>query len=598
MSTSSSGDFAGGHTGPTAASATQPSADLEEQLAEQLPVELQPTFTDLDEQKERISMSIEDIYKVQSDLTGVTLDMAGLSMTTNSTSNSGGVAGGGGASTYAGELHRPEAPVAGSAEQPLSAALLDRQSQNMALLRRLDDELAKLPAHQTVVYREAKAHHPHLVTDEVKMQFLDCEEGDVALAAVRLVRHWGARLDVFGSDRCFLPMTAEGAMRGQIEPMIRQGIDTVLPVTDATGRAIILVDGSKRNFDVYSFAQEIQGMFYLVQCLAENDEIRKRGLVFLMDGRNMQRSHYSRKISIMSQVIFHCMPIRCRAFHVFPNWLVHYVLTPVIKRIIPKGLRMRLKFHYGTTDAILTELDGFNLPKSRLPVQLGGDVVTDMNQWIAERIALETVKSANVAPSSDGISVPAAKKARGMSEASYAKIGSKKPSSMPVKTTAAVKKRRGRRFGRKSDPRMARAIEIKAANEDMSLQDALIAGGYAFHYNSEILDKVDEDGISLTQVSELVVDVSSKIISLYHFFFSHFMCFSHVDGPIINLQRKNNLCRRMRQRRTASSSGQKLAAVSSGTALSLPSSFEALGADVVHSTQNSRRVVSACSPSD
>lgn len=178
---SSPEDFAGGHTGPTAASATQSSAVVE-QLAEQLPVELQPTFTEQDEQRERISMSIEDIYKVQSDLTGVTLDMAGLSMTTDSTSNCGGGADGGGASTYAGEQHRPEAPVgSASAEKPLSAALLDRQNQNTALLRRLNDELAMLPAHQTVVYREAKAHHPHLVTGEVKMQFLDCEEGDVAL---------------------------------------------------------------------------------------------------------------------------------------------------------------------------------------------------------------------------------------------------------------------------------------------------------------------------------------------------------------------------------------------------------------------------------
>ena len=483
MSTAASASFAddfAGHTGPTA---TQ-SSDMDEQLAEQLPVELQPTFTEQDEQKERISMSIEDIYKVQSDLTGVTLGMAGLSMTMGNSRSS-------------------------SADP--STALLDPENQNMALLRRLDDELAKLPAHQTVVYREARTHNPHLVTDEVKMQFLDCEEGDVTLAAARLARHWETRLDVFGSDRCFLPMTAEGAMRGQIEPMIRQGIDAVLPVTDVTGRAIILVDGSKRNFDVYSFSQELQAMFYLVQSLADNDEMRKRGLVFLMDGRKMQRSHYSQKISIMSQVIFHCMPIRCRAFHVFPNWLVHYVLAPVIKRMIPKGLRMRLKFHHGTDDAILRELESFNLPKSRLPVQLGGDVVTDMNQWAAERIALETVKSANIAPSSDGITVPPAKKARGMSEASYARIGSKNTPPMPVKikstsrSTATVKKRRGRRFGRNSDPRMARAIEIKAANEDMSLQDALLAGGYVFHYNSEMLDKVDEDGISLTQVSELGV---------------------------------------------------------------------------------------------
>ena len=451
-------------------------------------------------------MSIEDIYKVQSDLTGVTLDMAGLSLgtTTNATNNTscnnihnsraaglGGTSGGGVWNT----VERPD-------------AMVDALNHNMALLRRLDDELARLPAHQTVVYREARTHHPHLTTDELKMHFLDCEDGDAVLAAARLARHWEARLDVFGSDRCFLPLTAEGAMRGQIEPMIRQGIDTVLPLTDATGRAIILVDGSKRNFDVYSFIQEIQAMFYLVQCLAENDEIRKRGLVFLMDGRNMQRSHYSRKISLMSQVIFHCMPIRCRAFHVFPNWLVHHVLAPVVKRMIPKELRMRLKFHYGTADATLRELEGFNLPRSRLPVQLGGDVLADMDQWVAERIALEAVKSANVAPSSD-VTLPPAKKARGMSEGTHTstKIGSKEPFSKPTKvgstpqSSGTKKKRRGRRFGRNSDPRMARAIEIKAANEAMSLEDALVAGGYVFHYDSEVLDKVDEDGISLTQVS-------------------------------------------------------------------------------------------------
>jgi len=214
------------------------------------------------------------------------------------------------------------------------------------------------------------------------------------------------------------------------------------------------------------------------------------------------------------------MPIRCRAFHVFPNRLVHYVLAPVIKRMIPKGLRMRLKFHYGAADAILRELEGFNLPKSRLPLQLGGDVVTDMNQWVAERIALETVKSANIAPISD-VTVPSAKKARGM-KATHAKIGSKDTSSsVPTKvgstprSTPTVKKRKGRRFGRNSDPRMARAIEIKAANEDMSLQDALVAGGYVFHYNSEIHDKVDEDGVSLVQVSELVVDTNSIRKSFY-----------------------------------------------------------------------------------
>ena len=140
------GDFV--QAGPTTGrpTATQ-SLEVEEQVAEHLPVELQPTFTEQDEQKERISMSIEDIYKVQSDLTGVTLDMAGLSLgtTTNATNNTscnnihnsraaglGGTSGGGVWNT----VERPD-------------AMVDALNHNMALLRRLDDELARLPAHQT-----------------------------------------------------------------------------------------------------------------------------------------------------------------------------------------------------------------------------------------------------------------------------------------------------------------------------------------------------------------------------------------------------------------------------------------------------------------
>jgi hypothetical protein len=483
---------------PTTDAAAEPSQSRSsrrlDQLedSDQLPVEMQPTFTVQDERNERMSMSIDDVYKVQSDLTGITLNMSALGVTKNSTPAS------------------PAAPAsegsASAGEQPGCVRPVPRSQEQTAILRRLDDELAKLPSRLTVVHREARTHHPHLVNDEVKMQFVDCEEGDIALAAVRLARHWEARFDVFGSDRCFLPVTAEGAMRGEIEPMLRQGINAVLPVTDAAGRAIIFIDLSKRNFDVYSFVQEIRAMFYLAQCLAENDETRKRGLVFLIDGRNLQRSQYTRRMSMMSHVMFECMPIPCRAFHVFPNWLINNVLSPVIKHFLPKGLRLRLKFHNSTGDAVLRELESFNLPKSCLPVQLGGDVIiNNMGQWVAERTALETVR--NVYMLSDTAAPPAKKACTGTSEANPTKTRAGEMSSLSAKVgsnpSAArnVKKRKGRRFGRKSDPRMAKAVEVKAANEDLSLHGALVAGGYVFRHDPKTLGEVDEDGVSLRQVS-------------------------------------------------------------------------------------------------
>jgi len=141
--------------------------------------------------------------------------------------------------------------------------------------------------------------------------------------------------------------------------------------------------------------------------------------------------------------------------------------------------------------------------------------VTDMGQWVVERIALETARGVDCDAAVS--TPPPAKKARGGGQ-NGPNIMDSKATCAPAKVgstasaSGTVKKRRGRRFGRQSDPRMAKAIDIKAANEDMSLHDALLAGGYTFRYSPEILDEVDEDGISLTQ-------------------------------------RKNNLCRRMRQRR-------------------------------------------------
>lgn len=437
------------------------------------PVEQEPTFTPQDEQQELASLSITDIVNIESDLTGITLGLSGLRM-------NGG-----------------EAAAAAAVQTQLMSDALSR----------LEDELGRLPPAQTAVYRRAAAEFPHLITDERKMQFLECEDNDEVLTARRLAKHWEIRMELFGPGRCFLPMTMAGAMEREVEQMVKRSIEQLLPVTDTAGRAILHIDPSRRDFAKYSIEQEAMGTWYLLETLTETPELRRRGVVCLLDARNYRREQFTRKTSLVTDVLFSVLPIRMRALHLcHPNALVYYLFAPVMKRFLPRDFRLRVKFHYGSTSSVLQELERYRLPKDRLPVELGGDIALDLNRWAMDRLVLENSRLDTIVFSSrvDG---PSAKRLRSENSLDFAHAT---PTS--IEAAASNNRKRKNRRGKESDPRMAKAIEIKTADPDTSLYDALVAGGFVFKENSRIMDMVDADGITLTQ-------------------------------------RKNNLCRRLRQRK-------------------------------------------------
>ena len=54
---------------------------------------------------------------------------------------------------------------------------------------------------------------PDEVSDVKRLAFVEHEGGDVSKAALRLIKYWNFRLELFGDDRCYLPMTLLGAMQ-------------------------------------------------------------------------------------------------------------------------------------------------------------------------------------------------------------------------------------------------------------------------------------------------------------------------------------------------------------------------------------------------
>ena len=173
--------------------------------------------------------------------------------------------------------------------------------------------------------------------------------------------------------------------------------------------------------------------------------------------------------------------------------------------------------HFGTQEKVLRELrDGYCLPVDKLPVELGGTVVLNMDQFLADRTLLEN-SQLGTASSQEVLSTRKSKRTREVkpkgaqitlppppppppqpSSKSKRKVPSPKPRASPTTSHYGEKKKEAKKKsnikGRRPDPRMARAVEARMGDPSLTLLDALVIGGYVFNDK-----KIDQDGTTLRQ---------------------------------------------------------------------------------------------------
>ena len=418
-----------------------------------------------------------------------------------------------------------------------------RASDHARCLIRLEQELDKIPPQSKAAYLQAQVHCPALVSDERKLVFLERDDGDATAAASRLVDYWASRFKIFGPDRCFLPMTLDGAMKGMARDLIQHRSMALLPVKDAAGRAIIVFYPDRRNFDEFSPEHEAMAFWYLIEAALEDPDVQEQGVVFVVSGRGVERRHYNLyHMRIMASVGI-CIPYHVRAVHLcHPSAIGYYVIFPVLKTFVGKHVRLRFKIHKGSDDEIVGILGGFCLPKECIPTDLGGDLVVDMEAFVAERLRKERVdkcqnKGSSAASESVSLSATASASSPAAASAHINDSLAKRPrvehNEMPDRldtlcpsislssqeptatrdTTATMtttttnnkkrkstsSKKRGSGRGRIGDPRMEKSMKIRLANPKMPLRDVLVMGGFVFNSVDGTGEEVDEDGIRLDQ---------------------------------------------------------------------------------------------------
>ena len=469
--------------------------------ADELALELQPKFTEQDEQRELATLTIQELTKLQSDLTGI-------QAITNGFSGLGLGGDTGGINVYSGE------GTVGSGSLSSAPTSMNDYSR----LAALEHHMMTLPAQSTAAYLRATTKCPDEVSNERKLLFLECEENNIPLAAQRLALYWQYRLDGFGEDRCFEPMTLAGAMRGEAVNMAESGIFQLMPTTDAAGRAVIFARFAKRDYSLFSAKQEAMWLTYLLEIVVQHGSLQSRGFVFLVDASNVTRKQYARQSAqYMIRALEAVSPIRMCCRHVCnANPLVTHIVFPVVQRLVAlKSVRLCTKVHRGSGEDLLRSLAEFSLPRDRVPSDLGGGVVLDINQFLIDRISLEARKSGINFQALETDNVDQADRAGStLSSAApnYNEHGQAPPIDIPFagggggvaaaasRATETSSKRKRARNG--VDPRMAKAVRAKQEDSDLKLYDALIIGGYVFTQKAPRqtdLDVFDEDGVSLKQ---------------------------------------------------------------------------------------------------
>lgn len=252
-------------------------------------------------------------------------------------------------------------------------------------LKSFEEQLQKiLSANEASCVSQAFSKCPHLMTNKFKLMFLRAEVFNADLAAERFATYWERRVELFGPNRAYADLTLE-SMKPDIVALTI-GFMRPTGVKDPMGRHILFLDPSKQDRCKYERESMARAFFFLVQKVLESDEeTQKHGVIMMAYPHNAKLSQLDRPLAKLNIGIMKgAMPMRMSALHFChpPPYIT--ILLPFIKLLMRERLRKRINIHSGSKEKVLTKLAKFGITADKVPTDLGGMVMVDIQEFLAE----------------------------------------------------------------------------------------------------------------------------------------------------------------------------------------------------------------------
>ena len=281
----------------------------------------------------------------------------------------------------------------------------------------------------------------------------------------------------------------------------------------------------------------------MIHVAMEDTNAARRGLVMMIYPQQARLDQFDHSLwNSMAECCKKSLPIRWRSTHIVHPNRFFSVLHPIFMSNLPKDVQDRVVVHDGTKMKVLANLLRYCLPWERNPEDIGGCIDLDNEKWLAERSAKEDQALFQKQPSANppsfllgsflqqgGDTASTSTPAMGLlscdvqssqqpndfllpishpfqSAVDGAAGGSNRTTNNNTDSKITVAKASSRfiiKSGRKSDPRMDRAVQLKLDNPSLSLLDALRAGGFVFPTTEDSgtpqYSVVDSDNVKITQ---------------------------------------------------------------------------------------------------
>lgn len=255
----------------------------------------------------------------------------------------------------------------------------------------LEIELRKIPDDKKQDWRMALEKCPDLCDEAFKLMFLRCEVLNADLAAKRIVKYWKKRVQIFGEDKAFLPLTLgdDGPFKDDTASL-DIGFMRLTNKRDSAGRPILFADPSRLPMDQSSYENEsiCRALWYVMHALIEDETAQRKGSIIVVFPKNSKFAQFNRKLVKMNaDSIKGCIPVRLSALHICHPPAVFDLFFPILKILMGAHLRQKIKLNSGSDEEVMEKLGSqFGITNDELPTEMGGTLVLNHEQWLKERL--------------------------------------------------------------------------------------------------------------------------------------------------------------------------------------------------------------------
>jgi len=258
--------------------------------------------------------------------------------------------------------------------------------------------LDALPLEDKQDYLRAMINAPELFEAECHpIHFFRVTDWNAREAAVKSAAYWKLRLEVFGEELAFLPLTLEGAMRDDIDTMQRFHNYIRICPPDQHGRFVISTNKNhhsglaEKRYRKY----KIRFQYYLINIALEQRRARLRGVVVVCLSRS--QGLFDRKEIQLGARFWNCAPLKLCCFHLFNNpSAIATQWIPYVMYLMRKSIRNVTIFHIASNaEHRQRTLSSYGFARECLPSDMGGTYEPNSfsEGWMHQRLEIEQTPS-------------------------------------------------------------------------------------------------------------------------------------------------------------------------------------------------------------